>query len=154
MKTWPDPKDAPEMMHSLIPDEWDPLAEPHLTPKVRGRRLPPKTPPSAGANPRRDAGRPPTHPITQRDLAEFAQCKRELDEANKRYEKKRGQLLDATNAGATVEDGAFHLDIKTTESQRMSEKSLLPVLGHEKIQELKRLIKPTLTVVVRVTRVD
>ena len=82
--------------------------------------------------------------IPQHELAEFLRLKRELNEARKRYDMKREELLAARQSGAEVEHGALVLKLDEVVNRQITAKSLLPLLGAAKVSALKAQVEPTM----------
>ena len=77
--------------------------------------------------------------ITQADLARI----QELRANTKECEHLRDLVISLHEQGAVVEPGELTFEITVTESRRLSAKSLRPIIGNARVEELQNAVEVT-----------
>src|SRR5437764_1247622 len=85
----------------------------------------------------RDGARPRI--ITQGVLEQFAEYKR----IAKQHDDLRQHLRQLLERGAEVEPGRLSLGLRVSEQRRLTQAALLPLLGPDVVEDLKRRVTPT-----------
>jgi len=82
---------------------------------------------------------PSTIVVSQADLADFLQ----LREQFRRHKEVRDRLVALLEAGAPVELGPLTARVRRAPRQLLCPKTLMPVLGEDRVQELLTCVAPT-----------
>jgi hypothetical protein len=81
--------------------------------------------------------------ITQARLDEYFRLSEQERPLKERRQKLRQELLDASEAGATIEDGPLAMSVESTESRRFRFAALSELLGASETKRLHDEIRPT-----------
>jgi hypothetical protein len=88
--------------------------------------------------------------ITQDKLDEYYRLSEEERPLRERRQKLRQELLNAYEAGATIEDGPLVISVNSTASRRFSFAALSKLLGALATKKLRDEIEPTVGKMLRV----
>lgn len=88
-------------------------------------------------------GRPPC--ITQGELAEFQKLQQLERELRERVTQLRATIIKKLEGGARVEPGSLTAFLDVQKNRQFSYGKLIPLLGQQVVDELKRQIEPTIS---------
>jgi hypothetical protein len=108
------------------------------------------------AYPFADAGQiatPRLHPgdrITQAELQELRERADEMRLSRARLDECRARVIKKLQQNVPVEHGARRVKLVMREARYLTAKTLLPLLGKQEIERLKRHVQPTLSISLKI----
>ena len=92
----------------------------------------------------------PSGRISQLELESYRELARHIRSLQARFSQAREDLIRRIQEGVSVEPGWRQVELRISECRRLTANSLLPILGEERLEHLKRQVKPSVSIVLTV----
>ena len=83
--------------------------------------------------------------ITQKELQEYYERKKHIDDEQKKLDESKQGFIDRKGLGASVENGAYVIDIEPVHQDRTDTKKLMETIAQEYGEEKAKAIKESCT---------